>query len=111
MIFNLTTDDKMLQQKQQDTPYIGIFKLSSGEEFIGKVINETMMAYTITKPLCLVPTERGTQFAPLMMLGDPDQPVTVPKPIIHCKPHETLIGQYESITTGIALPQKSGIIT
>jgi hypothetical protein len=101
----------MLVQTPQTVPYIGIFKLSSGEEFIGKVIEETHTAYVISKPLCLIPTQAGSQFAPLMMLGDTNNAVSVPKPVIHTTPNDTLAGQYESITTGIALPKKSAIIT
>ena len=100
----------MLKQTQQ-LPYIGIFKLSSGEEFIGKVTDETAVSYTISNPRCLVQTERGLQFAPLMMLGELEGDVTVPKPLISSKPNNSLLGQYESSISGIALPKKTSIIT
>lgn len=100
----------MLQQKQQTLPYIGVFKLTSGEEFIAKVIDETMISLTVSKPLCMVPTERGLQFAPLMMMADLESTVQIPKPVIQSKPNDKLLGQYESATTGIALPQKQSII-
>lgn len=100
----------MLQQKQQTVPYIGVFKLSSGEEFIGKVIDETMMSLTISKPLCMVPTERGLNFAPLIMMGDLDAPVVIPKPVMQTKPNEQILNHYESSTSGIALPKKNSII-
>lgn len=97
--------------QKQNTPYIQVFKMNSGEEFIGKVVDETVVSYTITKPMCLVPAERGLQFAPFMMLADQDKPVTVPKPVIYSTPSEKLIAQYESVTSGIAIPAKSSIIS
>lgn len=99
----------MLKQTQQ-VPYVGVFKLASGEEFIGKVVEETAVMYIVSKPRCLVNTERGLQFAPLMMLGDPNDDVFVPKPVIYSKPNEPLLNQYESSISVIALPKKSSII-
>lgn len=101
----------MLQQKQQTPPYIGVFKLSSGEEFIAKVTDETTVSFVVSKPLSMVPTERGYQFAPLMIMADLDADIQIPKPVIQGKPNNQLLNQYESATTGIALPQKTSIIT
>jgi len=100
----------MLTQPQRKTPYIGIFKLQSGEEFIGRVTDETDSSYVIAKPRCLVPTEQGVQFAPLMIMGN-DDPVIVPKPVISGMPMDVIANQYESMISGIALPKKSSIIT
>ena len=101
----------MLTQKQKELPYIAVFKLSSGEEFICKVVGETMAAYTVMKPLTLGQTTQGVQFVPILMLADTEKTITIPKPVIVGEPPVGLISQYESITTGIALPQKSAIIT
>lgn len=100
----------MLQNKQE-VPFIGVFKLSSGEEFIGKVIEETVVSYIVSKPRCLVQAQQGLSFAPLMMLGDPSANVSVPKPVIHTRPMEALSTQYESSISGISIPQKSAILT
>lgn len=101
----------MLQQKQQTLPYIGIFKLKSSEEFIGKVIEESATTYTISKPLCMVSTQQGLQFAPLVMMADLDEPVIIPKPVITATPNSQIQTQYETATSGIVLPQKSSIIS
>lgn len=99
----------MLTQK---TPYIGIFKIHTGEEFIASVTEETTSHYIIKNPLCLVPTEGGMQFAPLLMLGAPGKPVTLNKPVVAVTyPQPDMEASYESVTTGIALPKKSSIIT
>ena len=101
----------MLIPKQQTTPYIAIFKLSSGEELVCKVVNEDAVSYTVSKPLTIGQTPKGVQFVPVLMLADPDKHVTIPKPVICGTPTSELESQYESVTTGIALPQKSSIIT
>lgn len=100
----------MLTQKQQTLPYIGIFKLNSGEEFIAKVVEETMMGFTIFKPLCMVPTDKGYQFAPLVMMGDLEAKVFLPKPVINTSPNPQLMEQYESTISPIIVPKKSGIV-
>lgn len=92
----------MLTQKK-DTPYIAVFKTNAGEEFIGKVIDETMMAYTVKSPLCMVGTEQGLRFAPFLMMADPEKNINVPKPIITAVPAGQLESQYEQAISPIAL--------
>jgi len=95
----------MLTQKKE-LPYIAIFKTGSGEEFIAKVIDETMIAFTIRSPLCMVSTEQGMRFAPYMMMADPDKPINVPKPVTTGVPPLKLEEQYEQVLSPIALPPK-----
>lgn len=102
----------MLLQKQT-TPYIRVFKLVTGEEIITKVTKEDEKNYTIEKPLQMAMTQRGLQFAPVAMMMDPDKSIELSKEkiVFQGPPVSELENQYESATTGIALPQKSGIIT
>ena len=101
----------MLTAKQKPVPYVGIFKLNTGEEIIATVIEEDSSSYTVKDPLCMVATQKGYQFAPLLMMADSKKGITIPKPVITACPATELEGQYESVTTGIALPQKSSIIS
>jgi hypothetical protein len=94
----------MLAQKPKETPYIAIFKTGSGEEFIGKVVEETMLSYNVLSPLCMVATDKGFQFAPFMMMANGEEPVSIPKPIITGRPDKKLEAQYEQILSPIALP-------
>jgi hypothetical protein len=96
----------MLLQKPQDVPYIGIFKTQAGEEFIGKVVGETPVEYQIKHPLCMIPTERGLQFAPFIMMADPEKAVTIPKPMITGIPSGKLEEQYEQAISPIQLIKK-----
>lgn len=95
----------MLQNKK-DTPYIGVFKTQSGEEFIAKVVEETMISLTVKMPLCMIPTEQGMRFAPFLMMADPEKSLTIPKPIISGAPAAKLEEQYEQATSSIALPRR-----
>lgn len=92
-------------------PYISVFKTHSGEEFIAKVVDESITSYTVEKPLCMIPTERGLQFAPFMMMADPEKEVSLPKPMITSAPREQICNQYEAATSKIAVPVKQSIIT
>lgn len=102
----------MLLQKQTP-PYIWVFKLVSGEEVIAKVIEEDERNYKIEKPLQMGMTQRGFQFAPVVLMMDPDKPLSLPKEkiLLQGPPVSELESQYESATTGIALPKKSAIVT
>jgi hypothetical protein len=101
----------MLLQKQQTVPYIGVFKLNSGEEFIGRVERETETSYTISKPLCMVQAGEGLRFAPLVMMGDLDEDINLPKPVITASPNKQIRDQYEEATSAIAMPRRGGIVT
>jgi uncharacterized protein (DUF1499 family) len=96
----------MLTQKQQDLPYIGIFKTAAGEEFIGKIVDETMMSYSVKSPLCMVATQQGFQFAPFIMMADPEKAINVPKPVITAIPAPKLQEQYEQAVSPIQLLKK-----
>lgn len=96
----------MLTQKTQDTPYISVFKTGAGEEFIGKVVDETMTTYHVKTPLCMVATQQGFQFAPFIMMADPEKPIIVPKPVINAIPAPKLLEQYEQAISPIQLLKK-----
>ena len=96
----------MLIQKPREVPYIGIFKTQAGEEFIGKVVDENATEYQIKSPLCMVATDKGFQFAPFIMMADPEKPVIVPKPIITGVPASKLQEQNEQAITPIQLVKR-----
>lgn len=103
----------MLQAPKQTQPYIRVFKLSTGEEVITRVTGEDDKEFVVDKPLQMAMGQRGLQFAPFMMMADPDKKLGLRKDKIVADgdPAKEIESQYESITTGIALPQKGSIIT
>jgi hypothetical protein len=102
----------MLVQNKKD-PYVRVFKLSTGEEIITKVVNETDTAYEVEKPLQLSMGERGLQFAPISIMLDFEKPMMIEKiNIVFSGPASNQMENgYESSTSGIALPKKASIIT
>ena len=96
---------------KQSTPYTAIFKTNSGEEFIANVVEENSNSFIVEKPLCMIAAGNGLQFAPFMMMADPDKAVTVPKPVITASPAGSLESQYEQAISKIVLPKKSAIIS
>jgi uncharacterized protein (DUF1499 family) len=96
----------MLKTHQREIPYIGIFKTAAGEEFIGKVLEETMLSYSVKNPLCMVATQNGFQFAPFIMMADPELAINVPKPVITAIPAPKLQEQYEQAISPIQLLKK-----
>ena len=102
----------MLTQKQKETPYVWVFKLATGEEIIARVTEETLGHYVIKSPLQMVMGQRGPQFGPFILMANPDKiEINKAHVVANSAPVAELEGQYESITSGIALPQKSSIIT
>lgn len=101
----------MFIQKTKEIPYISIFKTNSGEEFIGKIVEETIVSYTVINPLSMVDTGQGLRFAPFMLMVEPNKGITVPKPIIMGIPASKLEEQYIQAVSPISLPQKSGLIS
>ena len=102
----------MLQEKKQ-YPYIHTFKLSTGEEIVAKVIGEDLSSYHIEKPMQLVMGQVGPQLAPAVLMFDQKKKLNLSKTLvlIDGPTMPELEGQYESLVSGIALPQKSSIIT
>jgi len=96
----------MLIQKPREVPYVGIFKTQAGEEFIGRVVDENATEFQVKSPLCMVATDKGFQFAPFIMMADPDKAILVPKPIITAIPAGKLQEQYEQAISPIQLINK-----
>lgn len=103
----------MLHQTPKTTPYIYTFKLSTGEEVIARVEREDDTAFYISKPMQLVMGPNGPQLAPAVLMFDQKKSLRLNKALVlidgPCMAE--VEGQYESLVTGIALPQKSSIIT
>ena len=89
---------------------ISILKLSSGEEIIGTVTEKLNNVYTVSKPLMLVQTHQGLHFSPFLSMANPDTDVTIYGVVAEAQPYDQAETNYVSAVSGIALPNKSGII-
>lgn len=90
------------------------FKLQSGEEVIGKLVDSDMTSITVSKPLMLAMTQKGPAMAPLLMTVNPDSNVPFNKSCIAVGPLNTdsdVAGQYTYQTTGIQPVSAGSIVT
>jgi hypothetical protein len=81
------------------------FKISSGEEILGRFLREDDTNFYITKPNVLMMNPQGMGMVPYMFTVDPDQEYTVFKTniISYAKTDGEIAKQYLSRTSGIAL--------
>lgn len=87
------------------------FKLIGGPEFIAHVVQKTTTGYEVKHPLAIHmmkgPDGQGhLAFAPLMMVADPDESVSIREAALCAEPFDPIpeIAQsYIEQTTGIAL--------
>jgi len=92
-----------------ETPYkVGetvSLKLTSGEEVVARLEEETSEAYTLHKPMVLVAGQQGLGLAPFMFSVSQDAKFKVNARVVTCvlKTEKELASQYTQQTTGIAV--------
>jgi hypothetical protein len=92
-----------------ETPYkVGdnvSFKLSSGEEIIGRLEEEDAKGYTVHKPMVLVAQQQGLGLAPFMFSVSPDAKFVLQSSAVSCvaKTEAEISKQYTSQTSGIQM--------
>jgi len=82
------------------------FKLSSGEEIVARLEEESADAYRIKKPMVLIVNQDQTMgLAPFMFSVKPDAKFEMQKGSVSCvaKTEEGIASQYLATTTGIAI--------
>jgi hypothetical protein len=92
-----------------ETPYkVGdnvSFKLSSGEEIIGRLEAEDAKGYTVHKPMVLIAQQQGLGLAPFMFSVSPDSKFVLQATSVSCvaKTETEISKQYTTQTSGIQL--------
>jgi hypothetical protein len=92
-----------------ETPYkIGdtvSFKLSSGEEIIARLEEETDKSFVLHKPMVLIMGQQGLGLAPFMFSVKPDSKFSLRISSVSCvaKTEKEIAAQYTQQTTGIAI--------
>ena len=92
-----------------ETPYkVGdnvSFKLSSGEEIIGRLEAEDAKGYTVHKPMVLIAQQQGLGLAPFMFSVSPDSKFVLQANSVSCvaKTEAEIGKQYTSQTSGIQM--------
>lgn len=80
-------------------------KLSSGEEIIGRLEEETDKYFQVRKPMVLIAQPEGLGLAPFMFSVSPEGKFRVQANSVSCvaKTEEQISKQYTSQTSGIAI--------
>lgn len=79
-------------------------KLTSGEEILGRLVEDTDKYVKIGRPLVLTATEQGIGMVPYLFTVDPKKDVKINKPISVLEPTEAAAAkQYIQSTTTIAM--------
>lgn len=95
----------MLIEKPLKNGDVVSMKLSSGEEIISKLEEESPDFYKISKPLMVAATQQGLGLAPYMFTVDPESMIKINKTSIICTvpTEKDMASQYIQNTTGIKL--------
>jgi hypothetical protein len=93
-----------IQVPYKDGDVVSI-KLSSGEEMIATLIQETATEVVVSRPRMLVAGDKGMMLAPYMFTVNPDAKYALKTGsiICVCKTEETTAKSYSSQTSGIAV--------
>lgn len=92
-----------------ETPYKNgdtvSIKLTSGEELVARLDEETNEQIALHKPLMVAATQQGLGLAPFMFTVSPETKVKLNKTNVLCvvKTDEQMASQYIQSTTGIAV--------
>jgi hypothetical protein len=93
----------MLIEKPYELNDVVSIKLSSGEELVGKLLEETHDTITLSKPLMLSMTQQGMGLAPYMFTVNPESKISFNEKniITIVKTMDTMAKQYIQSTTGL----------
>lgn len=84
---------------------VATFKLTSGEEIVAKLIEETGYYYKLSRPMVIAMGERGPGLMPYLFTVHPDKEVKLSKTTVTVAEatDATFAKQFVQTTTGIAL--------
>ena len=96
----------MLMATKYNIGDVVTFKLTSGEEIISRIAEETDTSYSINKPMALLNTANGgLGMMPVPISADQSKPIQLNKHAVafHSKCQQDLASQYMEKTTGLTL--------
>jgi len=88
------------------------FKMNSGEEMMGKFIEQEGTYLTVESPVTIGAGPKGMQLIPTLFTVDPDAQVTlnINSVSIYAETEESIRFKYIEATTGIQVPEKKLIL-
>lgn len=89
-----------------------LMKLVSGEEVLGKLVNEDDQSLTLERAMQIGMTQKGLAFGPLSMVMNPDSKLTFSKNhvIVLTEPIKEVSEQYRFQTSGIQTVPAGSIV-
>lgn len=95
----------MLIDKGVSPGEVVTLKLSSGEELVAKLVEESSAGYKISKPLVLSMSSQGVGMVPYLFTGNPDKDLTLKQNSVTVitTTEKQFADQYIQGTTGIKL--------
>lgn len=88
------------------------FKMNSGEEMMGKFIEQEDIYLTIASPVTIGAGPKGMQLIPTLFTVDPDSSVTlnINSVSIYAETEDSVKMKYIEATTGIQIPEKKILV-
>lgn len=88
------------------------FKMNSGEEMMGKFIEQEGIYLTVESPVTIGAGPKGMQLIPTLFTVDPDAQVTlnINSVSIYAETEDSIKMKYIEATTGIQIPEKKLIL-
>lgn len=102
----------LIDKKDVSVGEVAALRLTTGEELVGKVLDLTSTAITLSKPVIIQmqmvsQTQAGIGFAPFMVSVDEDSKFTILLAKLVCAPmkaRKDIAGNYLKATTGLEIP-------
>jgi hypothetical protein len=103
----------MLVSKKYTEGDIISFKLSTGEEMVARIAEETDNNYVLEKPCTVMPSAQGMGLIQSLFTADQEKKVSLDKRhvIIHAPSIDAMQKHYIKTTTGIEPVTRGSIIT
>jgi|TARA_B110000503_G_scaffold112163_1_gene168051 hypothetical protein len=88
------------------------FKLNSGEEVIGKVLELTDDTVVLQDPVSIAPSPKGMQLVPSIFTADAKENVRLNTTSVSlvAKTADEVTDKYREATTGITVPEKKLVL-
>jgi hypothetical protein len=93
----------LISNSKYDANDIVTFKLSNGDEIVGKVLEDTGFDWKVERPCTVVPSQKGIMLIASMFTTDPDIKISLSKNhvLIHAPTAKQVKDYYLEVTTGI----------
>lgn len=89
------------------------FKLTNGDELVGKLVEDTALEFRIDRPCTVVPSQKGIMLIASLFTASPDIKVSISKShvLLHAPTAKEVQDYYIQVTTGIKPVSAGSIVT